>query len=89
MQYVKKLIPVQAVQVRKDTIDEVLKFVDEGKFWVTEDYASKALYFEVVTIHGAVRANIGDYIIKGPQGDFYPCDHNVFLKTYQSINYYE
>ena len=29
-------------------------------------------------------ANIGDYIIKGINGEFYPCKPDIFEKTYAS-----
>ena len=28
-------------------------------------------------------ASIGDYIIKGVNGEFYPCKPDIFLKTYE------
>lgn len=30
-------------------------------------------------------ANIGDYIIRGVDGEFYPCRQDIFLKTYEKI----
>mgnify|MGYP005868551545 FL=1 len=30
-------------------------------------------------------AEIGDYIIKGVKGEFYPCKPDVFAKTYERV----
>ena len=35
------------------------------------------------TIEGDMTANIGDYIIKGVNGDFYPYKSNIFEKIYE------
>ena len=31
-------------------------------------------------------ASIGDYIIKGVQGEFYPCKPDIFEATYEVVN---
>jgi len=41
------------------------------------------LYIEVITPHGNMVAVEGDWIIKGVQGEFYPCKHDVFVATYE------
>ena len=41
-----------------------------------------------VTIHtleGDVKANRGDYIIKGVKGEFYPCRQDIFEQTYEEV----
>ena len=32
-----------------------------------------------------MKANIGDYIIKGVNGEFYPCKPDIFDKTYEKV----
>lgn len=34
------------------------------------------------TLEGVMTANTGDYIIKGVNGEFYPCKPDIFIKTY-------
>ena len=31
-------------------------------------------------------ASIGDYIIKGIQGEFYPCKPDIFVATYEEVS---
>lgn len=37
----------------------------------------------ILTLEGPLRANVGDYIIKGIQGEFYPCKSGIFAATYE------
>jgi hypothetical protein len=40
-------------------------------------------YFEIETLEGVMRANAGDWIIRGVQGEFYPCKPEIFAATYE------
>ena len=37
----------------------------------------------IATLEGAMMASLGDYIIKGVNGEFYPCKPDIFAKTYE------
>jgi hypothetical protein len=37
---------------------------------------------EIVTLEGTMRADVGDYVITGVQGEVYPCKPDIFLATY-------
>lgn len=41
--------------------------------------------FYIPTLEGNMKANIGDYIIKGINGEFYPCKPDIFDKTYEKV----
>ncbi len=36
----------------------------------------------IPTLEGEMLASVGDYIIKGVNGEFYPCKPDIFEKTY-------
>ena len=38
------------------------------------------------TLEGKMTANIGDMIIKGVNGEFYPCKPDIFAKTYDKAD---
>ncbi len=38
---------------------------------------------DIKTLEGTMRANFGDYIIKGVNGEIYPCKPDIFEKTYE------
>ena len=37
------------------------------------------------TLEGTIRASVGDWVIKGVEGEFYPCKPDIFAKTYLKI----
>ena len=37
------------------------------------------------TLEGVMKAMPGDYIIKGVQGEFYPCKPDIFEATYEKV----
>ena len=41
---------------------------------------------EIVTLEGTMRVNWGDWIIQGVQGELYPCDPDIFEKTYERVS---
>ena len=61
-----------------DWLGDAFGGVDEGELLITtlEDGSN-----------GQARhvASPGDYIIKGIQGEFYPCKPDIFAKTYDSV----
>ena len=54
---------------------------DTEKFRLSQD--SKLL---IQTLEGEMEANVGDMIIKGIQGEFYPCKPDIFKETYEEVN---
>lgn len=41
--------------------------------------------FEVHTLEGIMVGKPGDYLIRGVNGEFYPCDAEIFKKTYDIV----
>ena len=37
----------------------------------------------IATLEGVMKANPGDWIIKGVKGEFYPCKPDIFDATYE------
>lgn len=37
----------------------------------------------IPTLEGHITASHGDYIIRGVNGEFYPCKPDIFAKTYE------
>jgi hypothetical protein len=40
----------------------------------------------IPTLEGPMTANPGDYVIRGVQGEFYPCKPNIFAETYEATD---
>lgn len=45
-----------------------------------EDFLGE--YVEIKTLEGTMRADKGDWVIKGVKGEFYPCKPDIFQATY-------
>jgi hypothetical protein len=39
----------------------------------------------IATLEGVMQAKPGDWIIKGIQGEFYPCKPDIFEATYEEV----
>lgn len=52
-----------------------------------KEYGNIHHTYEIVidTLEGQMKADIGDYIIKGVNGEFYPCKPDIFEKTYELV----
>ena len=92
--YRKKPVTVEAVQWTGDNLQEVIKFTGlHPKFneWFDsfEEYEryvkSDNNIFKIFTLEGTMKASIGDYIIKGVNGENYPCKPDIFERTYEKI----
>jgi hypothetical protein len=42
--------------------------------------------FEVETLEGVLKGKAGDFLMIGVEGEMYPCDANIFYKTYDIVN---
>ena len=55
------------------------------------EFIGKSSYFEdnkeflIFTLEGDHKVNEGDWVIKGLNGEFYPCKPDIFEKTYEKI----
>ena len=86
--YVKKPIVIEAVQFNGYNFGEVYDWVYNTNIYLDRKY-SKECYkenFLVKTLEGDMNASIGDFIIKGVNGEFYPCKPDIFEKTYQEVS---
>lgn len=87
MKYRKKPVVVDVIQFFYD-VDVILLLQDElGIDPVKVDYKySKHPVLKIETLEGMMIADVGDYVIKGVNGEFYPCKPDIFKKTYELVN---
>ena len=76
--YRKKPVVVEAVQWTGENHAEMCEFIDPEVF---EIKPKEGLIIH--TLEGDHHASPGDYIIKGVNGEFYPCKPDIFAKTYE------
>lgn len=81
MKFRKKPIVIEAVQHTNEVNRrDILDFVPPKSGRFRQD--SK---FEIYTLEGTMLANVGDWIIKGVKGEFYPCKPDIFEATYEAV----
>lgn len=39
----------------------------------------------IATLEGVMTARVGDWIIKGVKGEYYPCKPDIFSATYEKV----
>ena len=45
----------------------------------------RGIKMSILTLEGAMIANVGDYIIKGIKNEIYPCKADIFEATYEKV----
>ena len=83
--YQKKPVVIEAIQFQDDvdTITNISEFMQDT---FSVDYSNKDNpTLKIPTLEGVMTAIVGDYIIKGVHGEFYPCKPDIFKETYIEI----
>jgi len=96
-QYRKKPVVIEAVILEKSetSIKSALEFmgqkVDLSNSITAEKFDDYCIIvmekggIEIKTLEGVMKASVGDYIIKGIKGEFYPCKPDIFHATYEPV----
>lgn len=88
----KKPVVIEAVQWTGMNPDEIRAFAGND---VAIDYLDTAwevgkgrphVSITIHTLEGDMIADVGDYIIKGIRGEFYPCKPDIFEATYERVD---
>ena len=80
--YRKKPVVVEAVQLFLPETPGDIAVWCGGKVCGEGDLSAK-VWIEIETLEGTMRADYGDFIIKGIKGEFYPCKPDIFEATYE------
>lgn len=83
MLYRKKPVVIEAMQWTGDNRKEIFDFCSMS--YINYEIGSDVPTLKIQTLEGPMTASIGDYIIKGIQGEFYPCKPDIFLQTYDKV----
>lgn len=86
----KKPVVIEAVQWDGKNFDQVHNFMQEfhGHKKAYEDAMEGAIKtgnLYIRTEEGVMTASKGDWVIKGVNGEFYPCKPDIFEKTYEPV----
>ena len=85
MKYRKKPVTIEAIQFTDsdERVQELIEFAREN--FTPHGDLEHYTYAVIKTLEGDHRADIRDYIIKGVQGEFYPCKPDIFNTTYEAV----
>lgn len=93
MKFVSRPVTISAVHYAGGW-DDVRAFVEgDGKMvkvdnpaYETDGDAPEFIHvLEIETLEGTMRADAGDWLIRGTMGELYPCKPDVFEKKYRPI----
>ena len=90
MKFRKKPVVVEAFQLNERGLvgeDWFWNAVSENKV-ITHDFGKfnqNPAWCEIKTLEGTMIAKAGDFIIRGVQGELYPCKADIFMATYEQV----
>jgi len=92
MKFIKKPVVIEAKQLTPETAEEIGAWCGATKCKTGSDSYlwGWALHIKdrtllIPTLEGEHSASMGDWIIKGVKGEFYPCKPDIFEMTYEKV----
>ena len=80
--YRKKPVEIEALKWTGENLIEIIDFIRNSNGF---KYDNKKGTLIIATLEGEHIASIGDFIIRGVKGEFYPCKPDIFEMTYEKI----
>jgi len=80
----KKPVVIEATRFTgdRDSANEILNWVNGSGGEAIFDRNS----IQIQSLEGRMLANAGDWVIRGVEGEFYPCKDDIFRQTYDSVD---
>ena len=90
MYYITKPVVIEAIQWNGRNLEEIKSFVDNdsldyGTYGTDAITGLPQISVCIDTLEGTMTASVDDYIIKGLNGEFYPCKPDVFERKYDLL----
>lgn len=83
VQYRKKPVVIEAIRYTVESCSAVHDFLGIENHNPDAGGCDQGIYIK--TLEGYMRADVGDWIIRGVQGEFYPCKPDIFDATYEAV----
>ena len=87
--YRKKPVEVEARWFSGQSINGSYELADwcggSIRLETAEDKRALIPFIDIQTLEGTMTASPDDWIIKGVQGEFYPCKSDIFEATYEAV----
>jgi len=75
-------VEIEAREVTTESAEDIAAWC-RGRLYTFEN--NDHVYIDIVTLEGTMRAGLGDFVIQGVQGEFYPCAPEIFQATYEKV----
>jgi hypothetical protein len=82
--YRKKPVVIEAIQYTGDNLEEIVSF-SGGVANGFPDSIGPNRMLRIRTLEGDHAGSVGDYIIRGVKGEYYPCKPDIFEATYDRV----
>ena len=84
----KKPVVIEARQLSRESGPELAAWCGGGwcSLYGRGDRGEDISHIAIKTLEGWMRAELGDWIIKGVAGEFYPCKPDIFAATYEAVS---
>lgn len=85
MKFRKKPVVVDAFQWKPEGQEDI-SFPD----WLNDALVGEFVWIDgvclkITTLEGRMTCGLGDWVIKGIQGELYPCKDDIFRETYERV----
>ena len=78
----KKPVVIDAVQFDGTNFSEIDSFMEGANGF--QEFPPRVV---ILTLEGTMYGDVGDWIIKGVKGEFYPCKPDIFEATYEVVEH--
>jgi hypothetical protein len=83
VKFLKRPVEVNAVQFDGNIRSlDIFSLREVGGFKISHNDEGK-ICLNIPTLEGEMTAQVGDWIIRGIQGEYYPCKPDIFEATYE------
>jgi len=84
MRFRKKPIVIDAIKWDGHNLREIVEW-SEGCARSAKPHKDFYDWLAIETLEGIMEAYVGDWIIRGIKGEFYPCKPDIFEATYEPV----
>ena len=78
----KRPVTIEAMQITSgESVLSIAEWINNPK----TGYSTNPPTVWIETLEGRMEGSTGDWVIKGTEGEFYPCKPDIFNKIYQEV----
>lgn len=87
MKFKKKPVVIEAFQFTRQSFWPIVQWIDNNNGhmieWNYDPSIDDDTFIVIKTLEGDMKVSLGDWVIQGIKGEFYPCKDDIFRMTYE------